>query len=666
MQPGEEQRRRGKKWRRSLFGRRGHAKLARTRSSGMADDASGNPDGFKYIGLVRGEVLLQGLAVGSGLFIGSSFVFKKKGLLWAQRKYETTAGESHAYLKSPMWWLGMTIMILGEVLNFVAYMFADAVLVTPMGALSVVVCAVLSAIFLKEHLTLFGKIGCFLCVVGSVIIAINAPEQKVSGNMHAYQALFIAPGFMTWLGLCVVSALVLMFVVAPRYGKKNMLVYITVCSVIGGLSVSVTSGLGGAIILSIRGENQFTYWFTYFLLVFIVVTLLIEINYLNKALELFNTAAVTPTYYVMFTAATLITSVILSKGMRTSAISIVTIVFGFFTICGGIVLLQLSKMDPDEISQHPSIDRKSSMLLNVMEMGRELEHDQSAAHIEDPGMDTIRGGMGIVGSIMRARSVRNSTRRPRRPTGHFSPVPSHAQGDDSMPRYQLYDRPVTYTPDSDHRIKFLAGSELPHGHHGWQQTPHAEELRERERETGSLSPVPILEKASPSVRSASRLADDANDADVGDATAHAMGSSASSYQVHLPPIWPDDPLTEAEKAASPSGIVDAYCDYDDALGGTDDDIPMRPLPLTLSSPSARRGPSRAATSKRIISPLRASSGGASRSPSTGLGLFRLRMPSRSDSMPMTPPNQRVALPTIRASNDGPRSVEEDTLLPSTT
>ena len=81
--------------------------------SAGGDDA--NPPGFKYIGL--------GLAVGSGLFIGSSFVFKKKGLLAAQRKYNTTPGESHAYLKSAMWWTGMIIMILGEVLNFVAYMF---------------------------------------------------------------------------------------------------------------------------------------------------------------------------------------------------------------------------------------------------------------------------------------------------------------------------------------------------------------------------------------------------------------------------------------------------------------------------------------------------------------------------------------------------------------
>lgn len=56
------------------------------------------PPWTKWLGLA--------LAVGSGFLIGSSFVFKKKGLLAAQKKYQVAAGESYAYLKSPMWWTG--------------------------------------------------------------------------------------------------------------------------------------------------------------------------------------------------------------------------------------------------------------------------------------------------------------------------------------------------------------------------------------------------------------------------------------------------------------------------------------------------------------------------------------------------------------------------------
>lgn len=68
-----------------------------------------------------------------------------------------------------------------------------------------------------------------------------------------------------------------------------MLVHISICSLIGGLSVSTISGVGSAIVLSIQGENQFKYWFIYFLLAFVTITLVTEIIFLNKALELFNT-----------------------------------------------------------------------------------------------------------------------------------------------------------------------------------------------------------------------------------------------------------------------------------------------------------------------------------------------------------------------------------------
>ena len=41
------------------------------------------------------------------------------------------------------------------------------------------------------------------------------------------------------------------------------------------------------------------------------VCVLTQINYLNKALDVFNTAIVSPIYYVMFTVATITASVIM-------------------------------------------------------------------------------------------------------------------------------------------------------------------------------------------------------------------------------------------------------------------------------------------------------------------------------------------------------------------
>lgn len=44
-----------------------------------------------------------------------------------------------SYLLEPLWWTGMITMVLGEVANFAAYAFAPAILVTPLGALSIIV-----------------------------------------------------------------------------------------------------------------------------------------------------------------------------------------------------------------------------------------------------------------------------------------------------------------------------------------------------------------------------------------------------------------------------------------------------------------------------------------------------------------------------------------------
>src|SRR5687767_13865173 len=93
--------------------------------NGVSDpNAATRPPVFKAIGIA--------LAIGSGAFIGTSFVLKKFGLLKANEKYNEVAGEGYGYLKNAWWWSGMTLMIVGEVCNFVAYAFTDAILVTPL------------------------------------------------------------------------------------------------------------------------------------------------------------------------------------------------------------------------------------------------------------------------------------------------------------------------------------------------------------------------------------------------------------------------------------------------------------------------------------------------------------------------------------------------------
>ncbi|KAK9776732.1 putative Magnesium transporter NIPA-domain-containing protein [Seiridium cardinale] len=345
------------------------------------------PPVFKVVGI--------SLAIASGAFIGTSFVLKKVGLLKANEKYQEAAGEGYGYLKNFYWWSGMTLMIIGEICNFVAYAFTDAILVTPLGALSVVITTVLSAIFLKERLSMVGKVACFLCIVGSVVIVMNAPEESSVANIQEMQKFVITPGFLSYTGVILIGSAITAFYCGPRWGKKNMLVYISICSWVGGLSVVATQGLGSAIVAQIQGTSggQFTQWFLYVLLVFVVGTLLTEIIFLNKALNLFNAAMVTPTYYVYFTSTTIITSAVLFQGFKGTATSIVTVVMGFLVICSGVVLLQLSKSAKD--------------VPDTAVFSGDLDQIQTIAEQEqpetEPKADAIRGAAAIVRRISVAR-----------------------------------------------------------------------------------------------------------------------------------------------------------------------------------------------------------------------------------------------------------------------
>jgi len=85
-------------------------------------------------------------------------------------------------------------VILGEVANFAAYAFAPAILVTPLGALSVLIGAVLGSYFLKEVLGTLGKLGCAICLIGSVMIVLHAPPDRDIQTIDEILHFAIQPG----------------------------------------------------------------------------------------------------------------------------------------------------------------------------------------------------------------------------------------------------------------------------------------------------------------------------------------------------------------------------------------------------------------------------------------------------------------------------------------
>ncbi|OAL56392.1 DUF803-domain-containing protein [Pyrenochaeta sp. DS3sAY3a] len=293
----------------------------------------------KYVGLM--------LAVSSSLAIGASFVITKKGLNASMEKHGFD-GDGFKYLQNPTWWAGIITMVLGEIFNFAAYAFAPAILVTPLGALSVLIGAVLGSYFLDEQLGLLGKIGCAICLIGSVIIVLHAPPDKEVSSVDEILNLALQPGFLFYCAFVAVFSLVMIYKVAPKHGRKNPLIYLSICSTTGSVSIMFIKAFGLALKMTFAGNNQFTHPSTYVFVIMIIGCILTQMNYFNKALSQFSTNIVNPLYYVTFTTCTLVASCLLFQGFNTtSAVNTLSLLCGFLIIFSGVYLLNLSREDPN-------------------------------------------------------------------------------------------------------------------------------------------------------------------------------------------------------------------------------------------------------------------------------------------------------------------------------
>jgi drug/metabolite transporter (DMT)-like permease len=304
------------------------------------------------------------LAAASSLFIGASFIVKKKGLAeptaglragrmgWTggDRSRATARGRQprpppppgaggYSYLAQPTWWLGLALMGVGEGANAAAYAFAPASLVTPLGALSIVCAAVLSHVFLGERMVWRAWLGCGMAVVGGGVAALHAPAEPRVASVDAIAALAARPGFLAYAAVSVALTWWLVTVAEPRWGAAVAAVPVGAASLLASFSVLGVQTLALAARLTLSGGgNQMTRPATWAAVVVVVACVPASLAFLNRALDRFPATMVTPPHYVMFTTATCTASEALFRAPQPWADTAAALC-GFAAAAGGVALL---------------------------------------------------------------------------------------------------------------------------------------------------------------------------------------------------------------------------------------------------------------------------------------------------------------------------------------
>ncbi|XP_061315742.1 LOW QUALITY PROTEIN: magnesium transporter NIPA1 [Pezoporus flaviventris] len=279
------------------------------------------------------------VAVVSSLVNGSTFVLQKKGIVRAR-------GRGTSYLTDIVWWSGTIAMALGQIGNFLAYTAVPTVLVTPLGALGVPFGSILASYLLKEKLNILGKLGCLLSCAGSVVLIIHSPKSESVTTQAELEEKLTNPVFVGYLCVVLLMLLLLIFWIAPAHGPTNIMVYISICSLLGSFTVPSTKGIGLAAqdIFHNNPSSQRALYLCLVLLAVLGCSIIIQFRYINKALECFDSSVFGAIYYVVFTSLVLLASAILFREWsNVGVVDFLGMACGFTTVSIGIVLIQVFK-----------------------------------------------------------------------------------------------------------------------------------------------------------------------------------------------------------------------------------------------------------------------------------------------------------------------------------
>lgn len=93
--------------------------------------------------------------------------------------------EEGAYLSSPLWWLGLGMIAIGEAGNFLSYGFAPASVVAPLGTVALIANVIFSPLILGESFTRRNLLGTGLAILGAVTVVWSSRDSNPRVGSYA-------------------------------------------------------------------------------------------------------------------------------------------------------------------------------------------------------------------------------------------------------------------------------------------------------------------------------------------------------------------------------------------------------------------------------------------------------------------------------------------------
>lgn len=216
-----------------------------------------------------------------------------------------------SYLRSPLWWTGILLMVTGEAGNFLAYGFAPASVVSPLGVVALISNCLIAPIMLREPFRPRDFLGVLVAVAGAVTVVLSAAGSNPKLGPGEIWELIRRWEFLAYVGVTAAATAVLMALSNRHIGERFIAVDLGLVALFGGYTALSTKGV--ASLLSYTLWRALGFPITYFLAAVLAGTAVLQIKYVNRALQRFDSTSVIPTQFVLFTISVIVGSAVLYR-----------------------------------------------------------------------------------------------------------------------------------------------------------------------------------------------------------------------------------------------------------------------------------------------------------------------------------------------------------------
>ncbi|RVD90288.1 uncharacterized protein DFL_001263 [Arthrobotrys flagrans] len=219
-------------------------------------------------------------------------------------------GSAPPYLRSKWWWTGIILMTIGECGNFLAYGFAPASIVSPLGVVALISNCLIAPLMLKEPFRRRDLLGVVIAIFGvAVVVSSSQPKEEKLTPGQIWWEISQTPFEVYFVITC--TLIVVLLYLSGKHGSRFIIIDLGLVGLFGGYTALATKGVSS--LLSSSLYKIVTYPVFYLLVFILVLTAVLQIKYLNRSLQRFDSTQVIPTQFVLFNIFTVTGSAILYR-----------------------------------------------------------------------------------------------------------------------------------------------------------------------------------------------------------------------------------------------------------------------------------------------------------------------------------------------------------------